>query len=600
MNRSHLPKEILCLALVSCGALTGALHAGNEAVTEPLKWFHEELKENGRLDHAWMGNSSGASIESPQKKGGLRGVTISRTEFFEGSASLQFHVTKSTPDEWAFAAITNGDPIKGTEATSWKEVDAGKDISTYSHFTFYLKGQGDARIEMKDIGDQGSFKVRLSDYGTFDPDNWNKFSIPLKDMGLDLSLIDVTKLKNINILAEQDAPAGAGEWTFYMDNLSFEALGEPILPMLDLPKYAGPAISGVKGVAYVTKIWDGNGKDKTLGEQWGDEKLYDQNQDQGRVLLKQWQLPAPSKDSQNTLKLTLYPDEVKQAVWGLGASMTDSSAYVLNELKKKNRPLYDYTMKQLFSLEEGGAGFNVIRLVVGASDYTVSDSFYTYCDEKSEDLSKFSIDRDKAYLIPVLKDALAINPDITFFASPWSAPGWMKRNEDINGISAEEKAAGAQNRLKPEYIGTFARYLTKFVQGYAEEGVHIKAVTLQNEPQFDAAHYPCMRVTQEDYVALIQAFGEATQEAGVDTKVLLHDHNWILHQNDTKVIGGDKKIDPLTLVKSLESMKALAPYILGSAWHCYSGSFADMQNVYQSLREEFTDTAIVTSEATAW
>ena len=242
----------------------------------------------------------------------------------------------------------------------------------------------------------------------------------------------------------------------------------------------------------------------------------------------------------------------------------------------------------------------MIRLVVGASDYIASDTFYTYCDEKSEDLSKFSIDRDKAYLIPILQDALAINPDIIFFASPWSAPGWMKRNEDINGISVKEKKAGVENRLKPEYIETFARYLSKFVQSYAEEGVHIKAVTLQNEPQFDAAHYPCMRLTRDDYVALVPAFAKATQEVGLNTKVLLHDHNWILHSDDTKVVSGDKKMDPLTLVKSLQSMKALAPYILGSAWHCYSGSFADMQNVYTSLREEFEDTIIVTSEATAW
>ncbi len=176
----------------------------------------------------------------------------------------------------------------------------------------------------------------------------------------------------------------------------------------------------------------------------------------------------------------------------------------------------------------------------------------------------------------------------------------MKRNEDINGVSEKEKKAGAENRLKEEYIGTYARYLTKFIQGYADEGINIQALTLQNEPQFDSAHYPCMRVTKDDYVALIEAFGKETTAAGVDTKVLLHDHNWILHSNDTVVVGGDKKMDPLTLVETLQSMPALAPYILGSAWHCYSGSFADMQRIYTTLRNKYEDTVIVTSEATAW
>ena len=221
-----------------------------------------------------------------------------------------------------------------------------RDISAYSHFTSYLKGQGDAHIGMKDVNDQSSTKVRWSDYGTFDKDKWNKFSIPLKDLNLDQSLIDVTQLKNINTRAEQDCPAGAGERTFYMDNLSLEALGAPILS-----EYAGPSISGVKGVAYLTKIWDGNGKDKALGK-WGDEKRYDQNQDQGRILLQKRSLPTAKKGLEKSLKLTLYPDQAQQTVWGLGASMTDSSAYVLNELKKNNLPLYEFTMRQLFSLEE--------------------------------------------------------------------------------------------------------------------------------------------------------------------------------------------------------------------------------------------------------
>ena len=143
--------------------------------------------------------------------------------------------------------------------------------------------------------------------------------------------------------------------------------------------------------------------------------------------------------------------------------MTDSSAYVLFKLKESNPELYKYTMEKLFS-PENGAGFSVVRLPVGASDYTATKSYYTYCDEKSEDLSSFSIEHDKKYIIPVLKDALKINPKLWFMGSPWSAPAWMKRNNSLFGVKDKEQKEGKLNRLKPEYIGTYAAYLVEFVK----------------------------------------------------------------------------------------------------------------------------------------
>ena len=257
------------------------------------------------------------------------------------------------------------------------------------------------------------------------------------------------------------------------------------------------------------------------------------------------------------------------------------------------------TMERLFCREKG-AGFSVIRLVVGASDYITGDQFYTYCDTESPDLSAFSIARDQAYLIPIVQQAQRLNPDIKFIASPWSAPAWMKTNGSLYGISSQEKAAGATNRLKPEHFNTYARYLTKFIEAYAREGIHIDTLTLQNEPQFDSAHYPCMRLTQEDYVALIRELGPMLRERALDTTILLHDHNWILHSNDTKVIGGDAKRDPIELVRTLYSDDSIASYIGGSAWHCYAGNEHDMARVYSRLAEEFPDKLILTTEATAW
>jgi glucosylceramidase len=87
--------------------------------------------------------------------------------------------------------------------------------------------------------------------------------------------------------------------------------------------------------------------------------------------------------------------------------MTDSSAWVLMNLKRRNPQLYDCTMKKLFS-PTAGAGFSFLRLPMGASDYTASAIYYTYCDRQSPDMSLFSIAHDRQYIIPVLKDALRL------------------------------------------------------------------------------------------------------------------------------------------------------------------------------------------------
>ena len=41
-------------------------------------------------------------------------------------------------------------------------------------------------------------------------------------------------------------------------------------------------------------------------------------------------------------------------------------------------------------------------------------------------MAHFSLDPDKADVIPIMKQILAINPKIKTLASPWSAPLWMK------------------------------------------------------------------------------------------------------------------------------------------------------------------------------
>ena len=105
----------------------------------------------------------------------------------------------------------------------------------------------------------------------------------------------------------------------------------------------------------------------------------------------------------------------------------------------------------------------------------MNDHVYSYDDmpagQADPSLDKFSLDPDKAEVLPVLKEILAIHPHVKILGSPWSAPAWMKTNEDVRG-----------GHLKPEYFSAYAAYLVKYVQGMQAEGITLTAITVENEP----------------------------------------------------------------------------------------------------------------------
>lgn len=279
--------------------------------------------------------------------------------------------------------------------------------------------------------------------------------------------------------------------------------------------------------------------------------------------------------------------------------MTDSSAFVLSQLKSASPEMYAFTMKRLFSREDG-AGFPVLRLAVGASDYVATPGYFTCCDKESPDLRDFGITRDKQFIIPILKDALQINPKIRLIATPWSAPAWMKTNGRLTGVSREEKSRGATCRLKPGMFGLYADYLVRFIEAYQNEGIHIDSITLQNEPQNDQSDYPCMRMDEEDQIRLVKQLGPKLAEKSLKTRILVHDHNWVLHPNDREPIGGDVKQEPLESVTRILSDPEAKPFIHGSAWHVYAGNPGDMGRVYDTLHQRFPEKEILTTEQSGW
>ncbi|MGJ8724128.1 MAG: glycoside hydrolase family 30 protein [Roseibacillus sp.] len=316
-------------------------------------------------------------------------------------------------------------------------------------------------------------------------------------------------------------------------------------------------------------------------------------------LAQQSSLELDSKGAGDGAIISIDRSQVFQLMLGYGAALTDSAAVLLLNLRSDDEARYRAVLERLFSIEKG-AGFRVLRLAVGASDYVATEDYWTYCDEPSPDLEGFSIARDQAAVIPVLKDILEIAPDLRLIGTPWSAPAWMKENGSLGGVSEEEKEAGVFARLKRDSFSAYADYFIKFLQSYQAEGIEIYGLTLQNEPQNDLSEYPCMRMDAADQIQLVKFLAPRLETEGFKTQLFVHDHNWTLHANDYRVMGGDVKKDPLESVLEIFADPTVKDAIAGSAWHCYSGDATEMERVYRALNEKLPKKMILTTEATAW
>ncbi|MGB7847305.1 MAG: glycoside hydrolase family 30 beta sandwich domain-containing protein [Candidatus Acidiferrum sp.] len=254
-----------------------------------------------------------------------------------------------------------------------------------------------------------------------------------------------------------------------------------------------------------------------------------------------------------------------QSIDGFGASLTDSSAWLIwNKLSGAQRR---EALEKLFDPQKG-IGLSLLRQPMGASDFALED--YSYDDvaqgESDPELKKFTIERDQRYIIPILKEALALNPQLKIIASPWSPPGWMKTSESM-----------IQGALLPSAYKPLANYFVKFVNAYEKAGVPIYAVTMQNEPLNVPGNYPGMDMTAgEQAVFLRDNLGPAFREAGLKTKILIFDHNWDLVRYPIEVLSDPKA----------------AEFTPGTAIHCYGGSVT----AQSELHERFPDKDIWSTE----
>jgi len=209
----------------------------------------------------------------------------------------------------------------------------------------------------------------------------------------------------------------------------------------------------------------------------------------------------------------LVPQNKFQDILGFGGCFTDASCYLISQLRQ---PLRDQLLHEMFHPSEMGLSVN--RTCIGAADSAATLYSYDESDTPDPDLKRFSIDHDRAYILPVLKQVRELNSDTFYFSSPWSPPGWMKWNKSMLG--------GSMSR---QYLSSYAQYLLKFVQGYAAEGVPIGAISIQNEIDTDQhGQMPACVWSQEcETEFIIEHLGPLLEETNTPTKIWILDHNYV-------------------------------------------------------------------------
>jgi len=269
----------------------------------------------------------------------------------------------------------------------------------------------------------------------------------------------------------------------------------------------------------------------------------------------------PAAATPATDQLRLNPGIKFQEILGFGGAFTDAACYTFNQLAPAAR---EKLFHELFHPTE--MGLSVGRICVGSSDY--STKLYSYDDgEADPELTRFSIEHDREYILPMLRQARQANPDLFLFSSPWSPPGWMKFNNSMLGGS-----------MRNHYFPVYAQYYLKFLQAYAAEGVPVQALTSQNELDTDQdGRMPACIWPQEYEIQFVRDhLGPLLERTGQPTKIWMLDHNYDLWGR---------------VVDSLEDGK-FRKYISAVAWHGYYGTpdmMSKVHDVYPDAEMHWTE-----------
>lgn len=278
------------------------------------------------------------------------------------------------------------------------------------------------------------------------------------------------------------------------------------------------------------------------------------------MIMKEFSCPEFEKSEIEQPVINVVPGVEYQTIDGFGGAFTEAAAVSLSKISPENR---EKIIKMYFDKDEG-IGYNYCRTHINSCDF--SEGNYTYVAEGDKTLETFSVEHDKKLIIPLIKDALRYNKDITLFSSPWSPPAYMKDTNMMN----------RGGKLLPEYYELWAEYFVKYINALKAEGITISAVTVQNEPKAVQSWDSCVYTAEEERDFVKNYLGDKMKKLGV--KIMFWDHNKERVMDRASVMMSDSEA---------------SKYIDGIAVHWYSGTHFEQLEMFHKM---YPDKKIVFSE----
>lgn len=269
------------------------------------------------------------------------------------------------------------------------------------------------------------------------------------------------------------------------------------------------------------------------------------------------------------VSIFVEPQRKFQSLMGIGGAITDASAEVFAKLSKEKQQEF---LTAYYDTQKG-IGYSLLRTTIHSSDF--SSGSYTYIEEGDKDLKTFSIDHDKQFRIPMIKQATqAAGGKIVTYVSPWSPPAFMKSNKQmLKG-----------GTLLPDYYQAWANYYAKFIKAYEKEGMPIWGLTIQNEPMAVQTWESCVFSAEAERDFLKNYLGPTLKKEGLgNKKIIVWDHNRDLMNQRANVIFTDPEA---------------SKYAWGMGFHWYEtwAGGAPMYDNVAKVHEAFPDKNLIFTE----
>ena len=274
-----------------------------------------------------------------------------------------------------------------------------------------------------------------------------------------------------------------------------------------------------------------------------------------------------NQNESELVEVTLAPNVQKQTITGFGGSFTEATAYLLNQLSKKNR---DSIIEAYFG--ESGAKYSLTRTHMNSCDFSLSQYSYAPVEDDKE-LKHFSIEEDRDDIIPMIKDAMAVSKDgFKILTSPWTASPWMKDNKNWVG-----------GKLLPEYYDTWALFFSKYVSAYKKEGIDIWGFTVENEPLGNGNNWESMHYSPDEMTNFVQNhLGPKLKGDYPHVKILGYDQN---REHLNEWVDSQYKNDQTS------------KYFDGTAIHWYASTFHYYPEELQYAHKKAPNKYLIQSEA---